>query len=244
MIRENLVKGFKNGIVVPQGLIAHGRGEAFDYLIGERTQSFAEKAIKVGVAYMLTAKNSVISVNGNVAALCPKEVVKLSKLTSSKVEVNLFHRTREREERIAKVLKEKGLDIVLGIRERESIRIPEMQSERRKVDLEGIWKADVVLIPLEDGDRAEALAKLGKLTIAIDLNPLSRTVQSATVAIIDNVVRALPKMVKEAERLRKLSKNELEIIKESYSKDDNIREALRLICNRLASLCGEEFGKV
>ena len=29
-IREKLVRAWKAGIVVPEGLIAHGRGEAFD----------------------------------------------------------------------------------------------------------------------------------------------------------------------------------------------------------------------
>ena len=36
-IREMLVEGLRNGIVAHEGLIAHGRGEAFDYLIGEKT---------------------------------------------------------------------------------------------------------------------------------------------------------------------------------------------------------------
>ena len=29
-----LVEGFRDGIVVPEGLIAHGRGEMFDYVLG------------------------------------------------------------------------------------------------------------------------------------------------------------------------------------------------------------------
>ena len=32
-------------------------------------------------------------------------------------------------------------------------------------------KADTVLVPLEDGDRTEALVKMGKTVVAIDLNP-------------------------------------------------------------------------
>ena len=51
---------------------------------------------------------------------------------------------------------------------------------------DGIEKADVVLVPLEDGDRCEALIALGK-DIAIDLNPLSRTSRTATVTIVDEV---------------------------------------------------------
>ncbi len=36
MIRHNLIKGCEKKIVAPAGLIAQGRGEAFDYLIGEK----------------------------------------------------------------------------------------------------------------------------------------------------------------------------------------------------------------
>ena len=34
LIREKLVNGFDNNLVAKEGLLAHGRGEAFDYLIG------------------------------------------------------------------------------------------------------------------------------------------------------------------------------------------------------------------
>lgn len=42
--REMLVDGFRRNLVVAEGLIAHGRGEAFDYLIGERTDAAAKKS--------------------------------------------------------------------------------------------------------------------------------------------------------------------------------------------------------
>jgi len=48
------------------------------------------------------------------------------------------------------------------------------------------------LVPLEDGDRCEALVKMGKTVIAIDLNPLSRTSRNATLTIVDELTRALP----------------------------------------------------
>ena len=38
-IREQIIHNFNNGSVVNHGLIAHGRGEAFDYLIGEITSN-------------------------------------------------------------------------------------------------------------------------------------------------------------------------------------------------------------
>ena len=59
---------------------------------------------------------------------------------------------------------------------------------------EGIYSADVVLVPLEDGDRCEALVNMGKTVIAIDLNPLSRTARSATLTIVDELTRALPQI--------------------------------------------------
>ena len=55
---------------------------------------------------------------------------------------------------------------------------------------EGIGGADSVLVPLEDGDRCEALVKMGKQVLVIDLNPLSRTAMTATVTVVDEVSRA------------------------------------------------------
>ena len=55
-----------------------------------------------------------------------------------------------------------------------------------------MYTADVVLVPLEDGDRAEVLVGMGKTVIAIDLNPLSRTARTATLTIVDELTRALP----------------------------------------------------
>ena len=52
LIREKLVNGFDNNLVAKEGLLAHGRGEAFDYLIGEKTSKSAKEAIKAA-AFML-----------------------------------------------------------------------------------------------------------------------------------------------------------------------------------------------
>jgi len=90
LIREKLVEGFDNGIVAKEGLLAHGRGEAFDYLLGEKTTPVARRAIKAAAAELILAKNPVISVNGNIAALSPKKIVKLANLVNAKIEVNLF----------------------------------------------------------------------------------------------------------------------------------------------------------
>jgi len=115
MIREKLVKGFENGIVVLEGLIAHGRGEAFDYLIGEKTIEPALKSINAASAYFILAKHPVISVNGNVAALCAKEISELSQsLKKISVEVNLFYHTLFREKVITDELKKYGIKKNIG----------------------------------------------------------------------------------------------------------------------------------
>ncbi|MFB5645696.1 MAG: phosphopantothenate/pantothenate synthetase family protein, partial [Nitrosopumilaceae archaeon] len=86
-IREKLVNGFDEGIVAKEGLLAHGRGEAFDYILGEKTTSLAKKSIQAAAATLLLAKNPVISVNGNITALSAKEIVQLAKLVDAKIEV-------------------------------------------------------------------------------------------------------------------------------------------------------------
>lgn len=53
-------------------------------------------------------------------------------------------------------------------------------------------------MPLEDGDRTEALVRMGKRVVTIDLNPLSRTAVAAHVTIVDNLVRAMPALVEQA----------------------------------------------
>jgi 4-phosphopantoate--beta-alanine ligase len=235
-IREQLIEGFKEGYVAMAGLIAHGRGEAFDYLIGEKTTSASLQATKVAAALLLLAKNPVISVNGNLAALAPKETVQLAKLTRSKIEVNLFYRTRERELVIAKVLKRAGAVQVLGVADSASATIPELHSERRRVDPNGILISDTVLVPMEDGDRTQALRKMGKIVIAMDLNPLSRTSRTANVTIVDNVVRAMPNLVVAANNLRMEKTSELDNIVKEFNNENNLLECLNHISRRTSKL--------
>jgi 4-phosphopantoate--beta-alanine ligase len=235
-IRERLIEGFKQGYVAMAGLIAHGRGEAFDYLIGEESIPSSLQAARVAAVLLLLAKNPVISVNGNLAALAPKETVELAKLTSSKIEVNLFYRTRERELAIDRVLKNAGAAEVLGIGDSASATIPELHSERRRVDPSGILISDVVLVPMEDGDRTEALRKMRKTVIAIDLNPVSRTSRAASVTIVDNVVRAMPNLTFEANRLRLETKPKLMKMVKEFNNGDNLIECLNHIQRRISKL--------
>jgi 4-phosphopantoate---beta-alanine ligase len=228
-IRQLLANGFKSGMVVSEGLIAHGRGEAFDYLIGEKTSNFAFDAIKAASSLLLLAKRPVISVNGNTAALCPRDIVDLANETKSIIEVNLFYRDKKRENLIAETLKKNGANIVLGVGEKEFLKIPELTSNRRHVDPEGIFLADVVFVPLEDGDRTKALINMQKKVITVDLNPLSRTAQTATISIIDNIVRAIPELVKTSKQLKQMSENSLLKILNNFDNKYNIDNSLNII---------------
>ena len=202
-IREKLVSGFNNNLVAKEGLLAHGRGEAFDYLIGEKTTKSAKDAIKAASIMLNQAENSVISVNGNFAALCPKEIIQLAKITNSKIEVNLFYSSEKRKKAISNILKKSGAKEILGMDKKQSTKLKGIDSARRIVDKNGIFSADVVLVPLEDGDRTIALKKAKKKIITFDLNPLSRTAQTANVTIVDNVTRAMNLLVSESKKPRK-----------------------------------------
>jgi 4-phosphopantoate--beta-alanine ligase len=238
-LREKLVESYLGGIVTASGLIAHGRGEAFDYLLAERTSKPAKDAIEAAAATLLTAKMPVISVNGNAAALVKKQLVRLSEATGSKIEVNLFYRSLERELAIQRLLKKAGARKVLGVGNDASARIPELTSERRRVDPRGILMADVVLVPLEDGDRTEALIGMGKKVIAVDLNPLSRTAQKATITIVDNIVRCVPKLVETAQKLKKQDPEKCTEILQDFDNRRNLIQSITLMRQNLAKLVEE-----
>jgi len=199
LTRHLIEAGVDRGITSRQGLIAQGRGEAYDYLLGERTIESADRAERAAAAHLLDADHAVISVNGNAAALVPGELVELAGVTGADLEVNLFNRTGERIEAIADYLREHGADEIKGLT--ADGRIPGLDHERAKVDADGIGDADVVLVPLEDGDRAEALGEMGKTELVVDLNPLSRSAQVATVPIVDNIIRAIPNITAHAREL-------------------------------------------
>jgi 4-phosphopantoate--beta-alanine ligase len=114
-------------------------------------------------------------------------------------------------------------------------RIPGLSSDRAKCHKDGIFGADVVLVPLEDGDRAEALVRMGKAVIAIDLNPLSRTAKTATITIVDELTRALGQITRAAEDLRGVSMARLQRRTHDWHNRAALREIQRLIARRLAS---------
>ncbi|MFB6156181.1 MAG: 4-phosphopantoate--beta-alanine ligase [Haloferacaceae archaeon] len=223
LTRHRIEEGVERGITSKQGLIAEGRGEAFDYLLGERTTESADRAERAAAAQLLLADHPVLSVNGNVAALVPGEMVELAAEVGADLEVNLFNRTEERIRAIAAHLREHGATEVKGLT--ADARIPGLSHERAKVDSDGIYDADVVLVPLEDGDRAEALAAMGKTEIVVDLNPLSRSAQSAAIPVVDNIVRAIPNVTRHARDLRDADREELERIVAAFDREDALRAA-------------------
>ena len=234
IMREKVSQAMKKGLVHETGLIAHGRGEAFDYLIGEKTIPYADDAEKIAAAALLCAKNPVISVNGNVVALVAKECISLSESIPAKLEVNLFHRTDERMEKLSDELIEQGAKQIYG--EAADARIPGLEHGRGLCDKEGIFSSDVVLVPLEDGDRCQALRDMSKTVVAIDLNPLSRTARTASVTIVDNVVRAIPNIEK---WVNKLKNEDGAVLKEMINSWDNskmLKDVSSFISKRLNSL--------
>ena len=257
-LRDTIVAGVEQGITSIHGLIAHGRGEAFDYLIGEMTQPFAIEAIHAAAAMLHLAEHPVISVNGNVAALVPDALIELGQVLNAPLEVNIFHTETGREQRIREhLLKHKARletspaeeavegaktkletspaeeavegapDILMPTTEAQ---LSYIESNRKFVHPDGIFKADVVFVPLEDGDRCEALRKMGKAVVTVDLNPMSRTAQQASITIVDNVVRALPLL---CEEIREFNNTTAQDTLARYSNEAVLKKALQHI-----SRCG------
>ncbi len=221
--RHRIEAGVEAGITSKQGLIAQGRGEAFDYLLGERTLPSADAAERAAAATLLAADHPVISVNGNVAALAPAETVALADAVGADIEVNLFNHTDERATRIADHLREHGADEVKGLT--GDGEIPGLDHARGTVDADGIEAADAVVVPLEDGDRAEALAAMGKTEIVIDLNPGSRSPRTAAIPIIDNLVRAVPNVTAHARELAGADPAALQGVIDGFDPDEALAAA-------------------
>jgi len=224
--REMLAGCAKSGVVSWEGLTAHGRGEAFDYLLGEKTSESARLAEKIAAAMLLSARHPVISVNGNTAALAAPEIAALQKASGALVEVNLFHRTEARVQQIEDLLRSAGAEVFSG----EAERLLPLDHDRAWCRREGMYSADVILVPLEDGDRCEALVGMGKTVIAIDLNPLSRTARKATLTIVDELTRALPEI---SRACRDMDPEEGARLIASLNNHYLLTEAIREITGRL-----------
>ncbi len=199
MVRDHLVEMVAKGLVNPTGLISHGRGEAFDYLMGEKTLPSSLEAEKAAAAHLLKAKKPLVCVNGNAAALDSKNLILLAEKIPAPIEVNLFHRTEERVGMIIEYMESQGGKNILG-RDPDA-RIPGLEHDRALCS-KTLFDCDAIIVPIEDGDRAEALVKMGKIVISIDINPISRTSKTATVPISDELTRALENIIRFIDELR------------------------------------------
>ena len=214
MARQSLVEAAAQGLLAESAMIAHGRGEAFDYLLGEKTSGSARIAVRETAARLLQAERPVISLNGNTTVLAGAQSIRAAAILGCPVEVNIYYRTPERMNKLISALEDIRVIVassdapagwkvsewsdsvnsvdILG-RDADG-RIEGLEGPRAICSSQGIEIADAVLVPLEDGDRCEALVALGKQVLVIDLNPLSRTARMAHVTIVDEVTRAMSEL--------------------------------------------------
>ena len=216
LARQKLVDAAAEGLLADSAMIAHGRGEAFDYLLGEQTSDSARSAIREASARLLTAERPVISVNGNTVVLAGEDLIRVAAVVGCPIEVNLYYRTPERIAGLLTRLAEQRASVAGGpapdgwsedwakavssvalLGDGADGSIEGLEGARAICCTNGIGSADIVLVPLEDGDRCEALVEMGKQVVVIDLNPLSRTSRMATVTIVDEGTRAAAALVDE-----------------------------------------------
>ena len=196
--RHKLELAAANGMLADSARIAHGRGEAFDYLLGEKTSPNAMLATENALAHLMAAKQPIITINGNTAALAGKELMEIAQALSCPVELNIFYRT---EERIAALMAHlEAIKVEYGISttilgQNPDSKIPNLEGPRARCCKDGIISSDVIMVPLEDGDRCEALVKMGKTVIVVDLNPMSRSARMASITIVDEISRVANNMI-------------------------------------------------
>jgi 4-phosphopantoate--beta-alanine ligase len=231
LMRHRLEMAAKAGMLADSALIAHGRGEAFDYLLGEATIASAHDATMEALAHLQNADCAVISLNGNAIALAGKELMQLASLLKIPVEVNIFYRTPERMKALLSHLYEirdtNQLDVeILG--ENPDAKIPGLEGPRAKCCENGIYNSDVILVPLEDGDRCEALVAMGKIVLVIDLNPLSRSAKMSSVTIVDELSRVADNLLHGA--MQKIAR----IPRSDYDNNNILQSAIDHITSNLS----------
>ncbi len=216
MGRRLLTDAAADGLLADSALIAHGRGEAFDYLLGEATCASARRAIAHAAAIMAGAERCVLSLNGNAVALAGAELVRCAAVLRCPIEVNIYYRTAERMAALLNRLESLKTEVMRGDAPRgwvgdwaevvAEVRIlggepdgviPRLEGPRAACCENGILSADVIFVPLEDGDRCEALVGMGKQVIVVDLNPMSRSAKMASVTIVDELRRMVPQLLSE-----------------------------------------------
>ena len=248
--RYKLENAAEKGLLAGTAMIAHGRGEAFDYLLGEQTIPIANDATIQAAIMLKSATRPIISVNGNTAILAGEELVACAALLSCPIEVNIYYRTPERVSGLIGYLEvckkvvsrvppknwkrspeewENSVNEVLILGAFADGVIPSLEGPRATCDVNGILAADVILVPLEDGDRCEALINMGLKVIVVDLNPLSRSSLMSTITIVDDVTRFSKNLQEHLLIFQRLKRTEWENKKA-------LQIALDTINNRLQSL--------
>ena len=104
--------------------------------------------------------------------------------------------------------------------------IPGLEGPRAKCCQNGIYSSGVILVPLEDGDRCEALVAMGKTVIVIDLNPLSRSAKMGSITIVDELTRVVQNMLENLED---------SVVDVAFNNDEVLDDALRHIATKFAS---------
>ena len=82
------------------------------------------------------------------------------------------------------------------------------------------------MVPLEDGDRCEALVAMGKTVIVIDLNPLSRSAKMGSITIVDELTRVVQNMLENIEN---------SVVDEAFNNDQVLADALQHIAAKFTS---------
>ena len=231
LLRHRLEEAEKQGMLAGSAMIAHGRGEAYDYLLGEQTIPSAHEATLHALRALKNAERPIISLNGNAVALAGEQLLALAQQLKCPVEINIFYRTPERMsallERLERIKKERSLDVeILGAS--PNARIPGLEGPRAKCTKEGIIDSDVILVPLEDGDRCEALVAMGKTVIVIDLNPLSRSAKMGTITIVDELTRVAENMLFQFDSIK------MSEVSKTYDNEETLRDALRHIATKFS----------
>ena len=232
LMRHRLELAAKDGMLADSALIAHGRGEAYDYLLGEKTIASAHDATMEALAHLQNANSAVISLNGNAIALAGMELMQLASMLKIPVEVNIFYRTPERMSallnHLSKIKSDNNLDVVI-LGENPDAKIPGLEGPRANCCKSGIYDSDVILVPLEDGDRCEALVAMGKTVLVIDLNPLSRSAKMGSVTIVDELSRVANNLL--AGAMQKITRKP----SSNYDNSQHLQAAIDHITSTLSS---------
>ena len=91
MLRKKVADAGVKGMLADSAMIAHGRGEAFDYLLGEQTIPSALQATREAAARLARARRPILSLNGNAIALAGQDFLTIASQLDCPIEINIFY---------------------------------------------------------------------------------------------------------------------------------------------------------